>query len=133
MDRTQDNSTLSFFSFWSMGITLAFFALYNKPNPNRTTFSFSPQYELLKHFQHPILFKWANILLQCKKTTHKRSGQYSPQMQKPCIFEVLGTVSLKIFLLRLEARGKYFSQYLGMGLTTRIYLRKFVFKTKNNF
>lgn len=71
LDRTQDNSTLSFFSFWSMGTTLASFALYNKPNPNRTTFSFSPQYELLKHFQHPILFKWANILLQCKNNTQK--------------------------------------------------------------
>ena len=83
-----------FSSFWSMGTTLGSFALYNKPNPNRrTTFSFSPQYKLLKHFQHPILFRWANILLQCKKKhthththTHTKSGQYSPQMQKNIYF-----------------------------------------------
>ena len=60
----------------------------------------------------------------------KKSGQYSHQMQKPCIFEVLGIVSLKIFLLRLEVRGKYFSQYLGMGLTTSNYLRKVCFQNK---
>ena len=122
-----------FSSFWSMGSTLGSFALYNKPNPNRrTTFSFSPQYKLLKHFQHPILFKWANILLQCKK--HKKNqANIVLKCKKPCIFEVLGIVSLKIFLRRLEVRGKYSSQYFGMGLTTSVYLRKFVFKPKNNF